>query len=183
MGRPPKSNLREDHTHPLSSLSKDPIVREFMNEYWGQQQNVTPLVPIPRDKTKVEYIDAAPIVSEEEKEAYREREANKLHYQENELEKTKLRSEIKELHTLKNIHLEQLEEYRKRQEMYESALRHFLDKDKYKPSTIYTREEQQQVHAPLSDPAVEKVERKTEMMHGLPKDVYLRIRDNMFGKK
>lgn len=190
MGRPPKASTRDDNTHPMSSLSKDPIVREFMNEYWSQQQNSTPLVPIPRDKTKVEYVDAEPLVTDEEKDAYRHREMLRVQQQEEDEEKTKLRSQIKELHALKNVHLQELQEYRKRQEIYESTIRHFLDKEKYTPSSIYTREADR--FKPKQDPAAEYVSpvvketpkrpASPEMIHGLPKHVYYAIRENMFGK-
>lgn len=153
-----------------------------MNEYWSQQQNVnsTPLLPISRDKTKVEYVEAEPLVTEEEKAAYRARESERVAHQESEEEKTKLRSEIKELHALKNAHLRELDEYRLRQEIYERTVRHFLDQEKNKaPSTIYTTEKE----TCETRGEVSKVSSAPDLMHGIPKYEYLRIREHMFGKK
>lgn len=109
-GRPPKVPTRKDGTHPLSSLSKDPIVRDYLDKYWTKDmQEDNPLLPISRDKTKVEYVDAPPLVNDEEKQEYRMQEVEKLKEYHEDEEKTKLRSEIKELHALKRTHLKEIE--------------------------------------------------------------------------
>lgn len=138
MGRPPKALKREDGTYPISSLAKDPVVRDFMNEYWAQQKSA--MLPIPRDKTKIEYVNAPPLLDEEQQNAYREREGKRLLDKEEVEEKQILRSNIDELHEIKRAHLQEIEDYRKRCEMYEATIRHFLDKEKENltPSTIYT---------------------------------------------
>lgn len=150
-GRPPKTNVevRDNGTNRLSALATDPMVREFLDNYWKEDPA---LVAIPKDPKKTEAIKYLPPLNKEEAEQYREEKTKELKEKEQENKMNDYKQETQSTLRHNNNLQDQIQDFKSYCIQYEKIVKNLILENEELKKTIEEIKEQsmdQQVTDPM----------------------------------